>query len=70
MEFFFDKKMPIIKINGDAYDTDKLSKVAKEHLVSIQAVDQEIIRLKAQLAIAQTARNTYGKALQELLEKE
>ena len=62
--------MSNIKINGKSYDSAKLSKAAKAQLSSIQAADQEITRLKVQLAIAQTARNTYGKALQELLEKE
>jgi hypothetical protein len=62
--------MPDIIINGQSYDTAKLSKAAKAQLASIQAADQEITRLKVQLAITQTARNTYGKALRELLEKE
>lgn len=61
--------MPVIKINDRSYDIDAMSKAAKDQLAHVQASDQEINRLKVQLAIAQTARNTYGKALQELLEQ-
>ena len=43
--------MPNIKINGQSYDSAKLSKAAKAQLSSIQAADQEITRLKVQLAI-------------------
>ena len=61
--------MPTIKIDGKEFDTDSLSKDAKKQLQAIQATDAEIQRLKFQLAIAQTARNAYAKALQELLPK-
>ena len=61
--------MPTIKINGKEFDTDSLSKDAKKQLQAIQATDAEIQRLKIQLAIAQTARNAYAKALQEMLPK-
>jgi hypothetical protein len=61
--------MSTIKINGKDYNTESLSREAKKQLQAIQATDQEISRLKVRLAIAQTARNTYGKALQELLEQ-
>lgn len=59
--------MPTIKINGKDYDTEKLSKEAKQQLASIKLTDQEIARLQVQLAIAQTARNAYAKELQSLL---
>ena len=56
--------MPKITIDGKDYDTDSLSDAAKAQLTSLQVTDQEIQRLNIQLAIAQTARNTYAKALQ------
>ena len=59
--------MPTIKIDGKDYDTEKLSAEAKAQLVSLQVTDAEIQRLNIQLAIAQTARNSYAKALQEML---
>ncbi len=59
--------MPTIKIDNKDYDLDALSAEARAQLISLQATDQEIQRLQIQLAIAQTARNAYAKALQELL---
>ena len=61
--------MPIIKIDGKDFDTETLSDSARAQLVSLQATDAEIQRLQIQLAIAQTARNAYAKALQEMLAK-
>jgi hypothetical protein len=61
--------MPTIKINDKNYDTETLSDAAKAQLTSLQVTDQEIQRLNIQLAIAQTARNAYARALGELLPK-
>jgi hypothetical protein len=58
-----------IHIDGKDYDTDTLSDSAKAQLTSLQVTDQEIQRLNIQLAIAQTARNAYARALNELLPK-
>ena len=55
--------MPIVTIDNKEYDTDKLSDEAKTQLANVQLTDQEIQRLNIQLAIAQTARNAYAKAL-------
>jgi len=64
-----ESAMPIIKIDGKDFDTETLSDSARAQLVSLQATDAEIQRLQIQLAIAQTARNAYAKALQEILVK-
>ena len=57
-------------INDKEYDLDDLSDTAKSQIVNIQVVDGEISRLNQQLAIMQTARNAYGKALDgEIAEK-
>ena len=61
--------MPTITIDGKDYDADSLSDEAKAQLTSLQVTDQEIQRLNIQLAIAQTARNAYARALAELLPK-
>ncbi len=61
--------MPTIKIDNKEYDTDKLSNEAKAQLTNIQVCEQEIQRLQMQLAIAQTARMAYAKALGEALPK-
>ncbi len=59
--------MPNVTINGKEYDVDTLSAEVKGQLASLQVTDAEIQRLKIQLAIAQTARNAYAKALTDLL---
>ena len=61
--------MPTIKIDNTDYDLDKLSAEAKAQLASIQFVDGELARIQAHAAALQTARNTYAKALNELLPK-
>jgi len=55
--------MPKIKINKTEYDTDTLPDEAKQHLQMLAMTDAEIKRLQGQLAIAQTARNVYLKAM-------
>ena len=56
--------MATINIANVNYDTDKLSNEAKAQLVCLQFCDQELVRLQAQAAALQTARNAYSKALQ------
>lgn len=61
--------MPTIKIDNIEYDLDALSDEAKAQLQMLQVCDQEITRLNSLLAVAQTARNAYARALNELLPK-
>ncbi len=56
-----------VTIDNQEYETNTLSAEAKAQLSSLQFVDSEIARLQAQMAIYQTARNAYGKALKEIL---
>jgi hypothetical protein len=67
--FFHDKEflMQSINIDGTDYDAAKLSPEALAQLGSIRFVDQELERLQAQVAVLQTARLAYAKALKELL---
>jgi hypothetical protein len=58
-----------ITIDGIEYATADLSETAKNNLASMQLVDQKIAENQQELAILQTARNAYAKALQELLPK-
>lgn len=62
--------MALIKIDNKDYDTDKLSEDARKQLVNLRLTDQEIQRVQMQLAIAQTARIAYAKALQAALPAE
>ena len=59
--------MPKINIDDNEYDTDALSPEAMAQFVSLQAVDRRIASLQEELAIMQTSRNAYGRALQEVL---
>lgn len=61
--------MPIVTIDGTDYDIDNLTDSAKAQLTSLQVTDAEIQRLNIQLAITQTARNAYARALSDLLPK-
>lgn len=55
--------MPTITINNQPYNTDTLPDSAKQQLQMLALTDAEIKRLQTQLAIAQTARNAYARAL-------
>ena len=52
-----------VTIDGKEYDSEELSDNAKNQLGSMQACDQKIRQLQADLAIAQTARSAYAMAL-------
>lgn len=58
-----------VTIDGKEYALDSLSSEAKGQIVNLRVTDAEIERLKALLAIAQTARGAYAKALQGMLPK-
>ena len=59
--------MPTIKIDDKDYELDTLPEEAKAQLASIQFVDSELQRLEAKVAVLQTARMAYSKALNEML---
>ena len=58
-----------ITIDGREYDVSSLSENAKSQIANLRVTDQEIQRLKQQLAIAQTARAAYARALEAELPK-
>lgn len=58
-----------VTIDGTDYALDSLSDQAKAQLTNLRVTDQEIARMQAQLAIFQTARASYARALKEELEK-
>lgn len=59
--------MTTVNIDNKEYDLDTLSDECKAQLASIQFVDQELARLRAQTAALQTAKNAYLQALQKSL---
>ncbi len=59
--------MTKITIDNKNYEIESLSEDARAQLASLQYVDAELVRLQAQLAAMQTARNAYASALNGLL---
>ena len=57
----------IITIDNQEYPLDSLSDIAKQQLMNLRVVDQEIARLQTQLAIAQTARAVYANTVKNNL---
>jgi hypothetical protein len=62
--------MANVKFDGKVYDVDTLPKEAKQRLRALQIAESEIARLKAQLNIAQTARQVYARAVKEVMPKD
>lgn len=58
-----------ITIDGADYKLSDLSDNAKNQIMNLRVTDQEISRLQQLVAIAQTARTAYAKALAEELPK-
>ncbi|MCF8002619.1 MAG: DUF6447 family protein [Chromatiaceae bacterium] len=58
-----------ISIDGTEHNLADLSEEARSQITNLRVCDAEIARLQQQLAIAQTARATYAKALQAALPK-
>ena len=61
--------MAKIKIDDVDYETDDMSDEAKAQVMSLQFNDAHMIRLRNELAIAETARTAYANALKKELEK-
>jgi hypothetical protein len=62
-----ETNMPTIKIDNKEYDLDTLSDQCKAQLASIQFVEQELVRLQAQVAVLQTAKAAYLQGLKSSL---
>lgn len=58
-----------VTIDGETYKLDEMSEEARTQLGNVRVCDQRIQQLKTDLAIAQTARATYGQALTKALGK-
>ncbi len=59
--------MSKINVDGKEYDTEFMSDEAKSQLASVQFVDAELQRLNSCIAIMQTARVAYVRALKASL---
>ena len=58
-----------VTIDGTEYNLADLSENARSQVTNLRVTDQEIARLQQQLAIAQTARTAYARALSAELPK-
>lgn len=61
--------MASVTIDGREYDADKMSEAARQQVVNVAAVDEELRRLQALVVICQTARISYANALKAELDK-
>tara|TARA_B100000674_G_C37182280_1_gene620251 strand:+ start:15 stop:239 length:225 start_codon:yes stop_codon:yes gene_type:complete len=62
--------MPKLTLDGKEYDTENLSDNAKAQLASLQFNEVHMNRLRNELAIADTAKIAYTRALKLELEGE
>lgn len=60
--------MTTIVIDNKEYDTDQLSEEAKQNLISLQFVQNEIKKMQAQIAVFKKAEAGYAKTLKDLIE--
>jgi len=58
-----------LTIDGTEYNVADLSDNARQQVANLRVTDAEIEKLKQQLAIYQTARTAYARALSEELPK-
>lgn len=58
-----------VLIDGTPFSLEGASDRVKAHVASIQATDVELKRLAVQVAICQTARSAYARALKQELEQ-
>lgn len=62
--------MPKITVDGIDYNTEDLSDNGKAQLASLQFLEVQMNKIKAEIAVYQTARNSYVSALKAELEKQ
>lgn len=61
--------MPNIKIDDIDYNTEDLSDNGKAQLASLQFLEVQMAKIKSEIAVYQTARNSYVAALKSELEE-
>ena len=59
--------MTTIKIDDKEYEIDELPDLAKQQIVSLQYVNNELAKLNLQIAALQTAKIAYSRALKDAL---
>jgi len=61
--------MPKITVDGIEYNTEDLSDNGKAQLASLQFLEVQMNKIKSEIAVYQTARNSYVAALKTELKK-
>ena len=61
--------MPKITVDGIEYNTEDLTENGKAQLASLQFLEVQMNKIKSEIAVYQTARNSYVAALKADLEK-
>ncbi len=61
--------MPKITIDDIEYNSEDLSDNGKAQLASLQFLEVQMARLNSEIAVYQTARNSYAQALKEELDR-
>ena len=61
--------MPKITVVGIEYNTEDLTDNGKAQLASLQFLEVQMKKLQSEIAVYQTARNSYVAALKAELEK-
>ena len=62
--------MPKITVDGIDYNTEDLSDNGKAQLASLQFLEVQLNKIQSEIAVYQTARNSYVAALKAELEKQ
>jgi hypothetical protein len=62
--------MAKVTINGKEYETDTMSKEARDSLTNIKLCDDRVLELQRDLAITQTARVAFAQTLKGQLPKD
>ena len=60
--------MPKITVDGIEYNSEDLTENGKAQLASLQFLEVQMHKLKSEIAVYQTARNSYVAALKADLE--
>lgn len=62
--------MPKITVDNIEYNTEDLSENGKAQLASLQFLEVQMKKLQSEIAVYQTARNSYATALKTELDNE
>ena len=60
--------MPKITVDGIEYNTEDLTDNGKAQLASLQFLEVQMKKIKAEIAVYQTARTSYAAALKQEIE--